>query len=146
MKLWVRNTWAITVSLLIVGIFTTTCVCTYKYHWNLAAFWWSWFGLVWLIDLFVGGYLFYKQNRTDETKTFWLLIMIALPIIGATLALIFNYKLKTEYGKPDNDHSKLQAILFRAKKSIKIYSNSFFASADTFNALNYARWKNVRIF
>ncbi|XQP55149.1 MAG: hypothetical protein ACOQNV_00040 [Mycoplasmoidaceae bacterium] len=145
MKLWVRNTWAITVSLLIVGIFTATCVCTYKYHWSLAAFWWSWFGLVWIIDLFVGGYLFYKRNRTDETKTFWLLVMIALPIVGAALALIFNYRLKTEYGKPDNDHSKLQAMLFRAKKSIKIYSNSFFASADTFNALNYARWKNVKI-
>ncbi|MCQ3908484.1 MAG: hypothetical protein MJ200_02835 [Mycoplasmoidaceae bacterium] len=65
--------------------------------------------------------------------------MIVLPIVGATLALIFNYKLKTEYGKADNDHSKLQSILFRAKKSIKIYSNSFFASADTFKALNYER-------
>lgn len=145
MKLWVRNTLAITFSLLVVGIFTSTCICTYKYHWNLAAYWWSWFAVVWLINLFVGGYLFYKPNRTDETKTFWLLIMIILPVIGAILALIFNYKLKTLYGQPNNDHSKLQSALFRAKKSIKIYANSFFASADTFNALNYARWKNVKI-
>ncbi|MBQ0045575.1 MAG: hypothetical protein KBS35_01650 [Mycoplasma sp.] len=145
MKTWVRNTLAIVCSLLIVGIFAATCTCTYKFNWNKNIFWWSWFGSVWLIDLFVGGYIFYKRNRTDETKTFWLFIMVLLPIVGAILALIFNYKLQTQYTKEDNDHTRLQASIFRAKKSIKIYSNSFFVSNDTFKALNFARWKGARI-
>lgn len=145
MKKQARITLSIFVSLFVIGIFTATCICTYRYHWSLAAFWWSCFALVWLVDLFVGGYIFYKRNRTDETKTFWLLVMIVLPIIGGLLALIYNFKLKTEYGKPDNDHTMLQALIFRAKTSIKIYSNSFFVSNDTFKALNYARWKGVTI-
>lgn len=145
MKRWLRNTLAISLSLLVIAIFTVTCVCVYKFNWYGAPFWWTWFALVWLSDLFVGGYIFYKHNRTDETKAFWLLVMIVLPIVGAIIALIFNYKLKTEYGKPDNDHTKLQAMIFKAKKSIKIYTNSFFISKDTVNALNFARWKAVRI-
>lgn len=145
MKKWLRNTLAIICSLLIVGIFAITCVCTYKFGWSKAIYWWTWFILVWIVDLFVGGYIFYKHNRTDETKMFWLLIMIVLPIVGAVLALIFNYKLKTEYTKPDNDHTKLQEMIFKARKSIKIYSNSFFVSNDTFKALNFARWKGVKI-
>ncbi len=145
MKKSLKITLSILLPLTVIGIFTSTCVCTYTYHWNLHAFWWSWFGVVWLVDIFAGGYIFYKQNRTDETKTFWLLVMILLPIIGAIIALIYNFKLKTYYGQPNNDHSKLQAAIFQAKNSIKIYSNSFFVTADTFNALNYACWKGVRV-
>lgn len=145
MKTSTRITLAVIFSTLVIGLFTTTCYFTYQYHWNLYAFWWSWFGVIWLVNLFVGGYFFYKKDRTDDTKTFWLFLMVVLPIIGAILAIIFNYKLKSLYSQPDTDHTKLQAIIFRAQKSIKIYTNSFFVSLDTFKALNYARWKGVHI-
>lgn len=145
MKPWIRNTLSIVLSSLIVGIFITTCVFTYLKGWNLSAFWWSWIALIWLSGLLIGGYIFYKQNKTDEIKTFWLLVMIALPIVGSIIAIIFNWKLKTNYGMPNNDHSKLQKAIFNARKVIKIYSDSFFASIDTFNALNFAIWKNVKI-
>ncbi len=71
--------------------------------------------------------------------------MIVLPIIGAVIALIFNYKLDAQYDEPDNDHAKLQSAIFKAKKTIKIYSNSFFASTDTFQALNFIVWNGVKI-
>ncbi len=127
------------------GAFASTCACTYIYHWNVTAFWWSWFLIVWLVDVFVGCYIFYKPNRTDETKTFWLFVMVLIPIVGACIALIYNYKLKTLFSQPNNDHTKLQSIIFRARKSIRIYSDSFFVSLDTFKALNYARWKGVKV-
>lgn len=140
-----KITLSIVSTVLITAIFVASCTCTYMYHLNTVAFWWSWIAIVWLTDIFVGGYIFYKPNRTDETKIFWLLTMIVIPVSGAAIALIYNYKLKTEYGNPNNDHSILQAAIFRAKKSIKIYSNSFLASADTYKALNFARWKGVDI-
>ncbi|MCQ2957161.1 MAG: hypothetical protein MJ233_05065 [Mycoplasmoidaceae bacterium] len=62
-----------------------------------------------------------------------------MPVFGAFVALIYNYKLKTLYSQPNNDHTKLQALIFRAKKSIRLYSDSLFASLDTFKALNFAR-------
>lgn len=145
MRHWLRNTLAICLSLLVVALFATTCIYTYKFSWNKYAFWWAWFAAIWIIDILVGGYIFYKKNRTDETKTFWLFVMVVLPIVGAILALIFNYKLKTQYTKENNDHTKLQAAIFKANESIKIYSNSFFVSNDTFKALNFARWKGIRI-
>lgn len=136
---------SILVFVLIVGAFAVTCFFTYKNHWNVVGFWWGWVGATWLIDIFVGCYVFYKKNRTDETKMFWLLVMIVLPIAGAFFALIYNFKLKTEYGKPDNDHTKLQSAIFKAEKSIKIYSNSLFLSNDTYNALNFVTWKGINI-
>lgn len=131
--------------LITIGAFASTCICSYIYNWSSAGFWWSWTAIIWIVNLVIGIYIFYQRNRTEETKTFWLLLMIVLPIIGAIIAWIFNYKLRTEYGKANNDHSKLQSIILRAKKSIKIYVNSFFVSNDTINSLNYARWKGVKI-
>lgn len=135
----------IVLTLIAIGIFASSCACVYHFHLNRVAFWWSWLLAVWLINIFVGGYIFYKPNRTDETKMFWLFVMILLPIIGAIWALVYNYKLKTFYTNPDNDHLRLQNEIFKARKSIKIYSNSFLTSADTFKALNFARWKGVAI-
>lgn len=136
---------SIIVSLLIAAIFATTCAFTYIRNWNTTAFWWSWFGIVWVLDVSIGCYIFYKQNRTDETKAFWLLVMVVLPVIGAFIALIGNSGSKSLYFNPDNDHSRLQEAIFKAKKSIKIYSNSFYVTLDTFKALNFARWKGVDI-
>lgn len=132
-------------SLLVIAIFVASCVCVYKFDLNVVAYWWSWFGAVWLIDIFVGGYIFYKHNRTDETKTFWLFIMIIFPIIGAIIALVYNYKLSTLYSNPDNDHLRLQNEIFKAKQTIKIYTNSFLTSSDVFKAINFARWKGVKV-
>lgn len=132
-------------SLLVIGIFVASCVCVYKFDLNITAYWWSWFGAVWLVDIFVGCYIFYKHNRTDETKTFWLFTMIIFPIVGAIFALIYNYKLTTLYSNPDNDHLRLQNEIFKARKNIKVYSDSFLTSADVFKALNFARWKGVQI-
>ena len=136
---------ATSLSLLVIGIFVASCVCVYKFDLNVVAYWWSWFGAVWVVDIFVGGYIFYKHNRTDETKTFWLFIMILLPIVGAVIALVYNYKLRTLYSNPDNDHLRLQNEIFKAKQSIKIYTNSFLTSSDIFKAINFARWKGVHI-
>ncbi|MCQ2747967.1 MAG: hypothetical protein MJ223_01710 [Mycoplasmoidaceae bacterium] len=65
--------------------------------------------------------------------------MILIPVTGAAIALIFCYKNKLEYEQPDNDRSKLLRAIFTAKKTIKIYSNSFFPSNETYKALNFAR-------
>lgn len=145
MKKSLKITLSILCASVIIGIFVVTCVFTYKYQWNLTAFWWSWFGITWVVDILVGCFIFYRPNRTDETKMFWLLVMVVLPVAGAAIALIYNYKLKTNYAQPNNDHSKLQAAIFQAKESIKVYSDSFLVSEDTFKALNYARWKDVKI-
>ncbi len=145
MKKWLKILLSILAIIVPAAIFSLSCAGAYLYHWNLSAYWWSWFGLVWLIDLSVGCYIFYKKNRTDETKTFWLFVIVVLPIIGAFLALIHNYKLQTKYFEIDNDHILLQTKIFRAKKSIKIYSDSLFVSLDTFKSLNFASWKGVEI-
>lgn len=145
MKKSSRIVLSVLISVLVIGAFAVTCFFTYKNHWNIVGFWWGWVGATWLIDIFVGCYIFYKNNRTDETKMFWLFVMIVLPIVGAFIGLIYNYKLKTQYGKPDNDHTKLQAAIFKAEKTIKVYSDSLFLSNDTYNALNFVTWKGVHI-
>lgn len=145
MKRWLQILLSILAIIIPATVFGLTCAGAYLLNWNLVAFWWSWFGLVWLIDLTIGCYIFYKKNRTDETKTFWLFMIVILPIIGALWALIHNYKLQTRYFEIDNDHTTLQTHIFRARQSIKIYSDSFFVSLDTFKALNYACWKGVNI-
>ena len=135
MKKSTKTALSILLSLLVIGIFASSCVCVYKFNLNKTAFWWSWFGAVWLVDIFVGCYIFYKHNRTDETKAFWLFTMIILPIVGAVIALIYNYKLKTLYSNPDNDHLRLQNEIFKARKSIKVYSDSFLTSSDVFKSM-----------
>lgn len=141
----IKIIWATFLSLLAIGIFATTCTLAYLRHWRLGLFWWSWFIAIWVFDIFVGGSIFYRKNRTDETKTFWLFIMVVLPLVGGIIALIGNSYVKTLYSQPKTDQTKLLGAIFRTRKSIKIYSNSLFISEDTFNALNFVKWKGVTI-
>jgi len=136
---------AVLVALLTLGIIISSIVCTYVFHLNVKALWWSWILIIFILDIVFGLYIFYNSKRADESKVYWLIIIVLVPVVGCVLFMFFGWKTRSYFPESDNNHAKLLHAIFSAKKSIKIYSNTFYPSYDTFNALNFVSYKNVNV-
>lgn len=140
-----RKAWLIICLILLTALFVSSCTCVYIYNLNIKAFWWSWFGSIWILDIIVGAFLFNSRSRTDEARSFWLFVLLILPAYGAIIVLFAGIKKNTEKEGINVNHAILLQAIFSARKSIKIYTNSMFVSYDTFNALMFANFKNIDI-
>lgn len=136
---------AILLTILTVGIITSAITCTYVFKLNEIALWVSLIVISFIQQVIFSLLIFYGQHRHDETKAFWLFIILITPFIGWIWFLLFGLKTNKEFLKSDNNHAKLLNSLFGAKKSIKIYCDKFYPTYDTFNALAYARWKKLDV-
>lgn len=135
----------IIMGLITTALFVVSCTCVYAYELNIRAFWWTWFAAIWVFDLVGGVYIFYSKRRSDEFKSFWLFILLVLPILGAVIVFCLGQPNQPQFNNPDNNHTLLLSNIYSAKKSIKIYSDSMFWSFDLISALNYASWKKIDI-
>lgn len=131
--------------ILFVGLFVSTCVCVYLFNWNYVAYWWSWAGILVVSDIVLAIVLYLGKYRTDETKAFWLFILLVIPFFGAIAVLCFGLKYHTEKGGISHNQATLLHALFSAKESIKIYTDSMFVTMETFRAINYARFKGIKL-
>lgn len=131
----------ILVSCVLAGI----CTCVYLFNWREEIFWWSLVGGAWIIDIILAVILFNNKYLPDETKMFWMLVLFLLPIYGALCVCFIGLRRKTQKENVSDNHAILLQAIFSAKKKIRIYSDSFFVSYDTFQALNFAVFKGIDI-
>lgn len=131
--------------ILAISIFASSCACVYLFNLHQVAYWWIWFVVCWVADIVVAGIMFNSKYAPDETKVFWLLIIILVPILGPIITIFVGLRKHSQKGGISENHAILLQTIFSAQKSIKFYTNSFFVSNDTFNALNFCSFKNIRI-
>lgn len=131
--------------ILAISIFVSSCVCIYLFNLHEVAYWWIWFIVCWVVDIIVASIMFNTKYASDETKAFWLLIIILLPILGAIIVIFVGFRKRSQKGGISENHAILLQAIFSAQKSIKFYANSFFVSNDTFNALNFCSFKDIKI-
>lgn len=131
--------------ILATSIFVSSCVCVYLFKLNDIAFWWTWLIVCWVEDIVVASILFNSKHSPDEAKVFWLLILIILPVLGGIIAIFAGLMKHSQKGGISRNHAMILRNIFEAKKSIKFCCDSFFVSSDTFNALNFCAYKNVKV-
>ncbi len=140
-----KKFWFAITLILITAILVSSCTCVYVYHLNATAYWWTTLVVGWVIEIVVAIVLFYSKHLADESKAFWLIVLLFLPYYGATIVLFLAYdRYNQKAGEATNLTTVLQQ-LFSATKSIKIYSDSFFVPLDIFNALRFIYFKDIDI-
>ncbi len=131
--------------ILAIAIFAISCTLVYLFNLNDIAFWWTWLIVCWVEDIAVASVLFNSKHSPDEAKVFWLLILLILPILGGIIVIFVGLIKRSQKGGISKNHAVVLQNIFQAKKSIKFYCDSFFVSHDTFNALNFCTYKNVKV-
>lgn len=140
-----KKIWFAVCLIVLTGIFVSSCTCVYIFKLHEVAYWWTVLVVGWAIEIALAIVLFNSKHMPDEAKAFWLLVLLFLPYYGALIISFLAFdRYHQKIGETTNQTLILQHI-FKANKSIKIYTNSLFIPLDIIQALNFISFKDVEV-